>query len=427
MNTSPQFQVVTTLPEPMGLFFRPGRADHTTLSQLMSENRIGMTGVVLDPCHAGFQNELRNDLVSRGLAAILDPLVMELGTRGGATAERAALRWGGSTPHLAADFDKKQIDRVTKEIAEFVRANSFNAVLAPTHYLAAGVNDPWFLVDRRLTSQLRQELDRIGGKDVRIYYPIAVPTSVFFNSAQRGTLQSALADLNVNGLWLRIHPFGSHSGGITLQRYINACQHLHELGLPIVAEKTGSLGLALIAFGAVSGIESGVSAGEQFNFGRFKAKIRKGKAFSARPRIYLPDLGVFLTRDEAKELFRDTKLRHYACRDTSCCHHGFSSMISDPRRHFAFTRMEEVAMLSAMPDKLRPTGYLQRTLRPADDHLARVLSAHKIVPALAARLQKKRRKLHGWRKTLTELNRALPPQKFSPPLQWHFVKSQATA
>ena len=426
MNT-PQFQIVTELPEPLSVFFRPGRADHTTISQLVSENRIGMSGVVFDPCHISFQKELRSDLAARELYTVLDPLVMELAMPGGATPDRAQLPWGSTRPHSPSDFDSKGVDRIARQIAQFANTNGFNCVLAPTHYLAGGVNDPWFLIDRRLTSRLRQELDRLDCKTVRIYYPIALPTSAFFDAAQRAALKSTLSDLDIDALWLRIHPFGSHSGGITLQRYITACQQLHDLKLPVIAEKTGNLGLALLAFGATAGIESGVSSGEQFDVGRFKTRTRKGKAFSARPRVYLPQLGIFLTRDETKALFRDTKLRHYACRDTACCQYGFSSMLTDPRRHFTFTRMEEVATLSAMPEKIRPSGYLQRTLRPADDHLARVLSHPSLNNTFLRQLQKRQRRLHSWRKTLTEFNRAFPAQTFSPPLHRQLVNVRATA
>lgn len=382
---------------------------------------------MFDPCHVAFQKELRGDLLTRELYTILDPLAMELATLGGATTERRQLPWGGDRPHSPANFDSKGVDRAARQIAEFVNTNGFNAVLAPSHYLATGVNDAWFLVDRRLTSQLRQELNSIGCNAVRIYYPVSLPTALFFDAAQRAALRSSLSDLDIDALWLRIHPFGSHSGGITLQRYINACQQLHDLKLPIIAEKTGNLGLALLAFGAVTGVESGVSSGEQFNIGRFKARVRKGKAFSARPRVYIPDLGVFLTRDDAKRLFEDTKLRHYACRDTSCCQHGFRSMLTDPRRHFAFTRMEEMATISAMPEQIRPTGYLQRTLRPADDHLARALSHTSLSDSLINQLRKRQSRMHGWRKTLTELNRVLPPQTFSPPLHRQTVNVRATA
>jgi hypothetical protein len=89
--------------------------------------------------------------------------------------------------------------------------------------------------------------------------------------------------------------------------------------------------------------------------------------------------------------------------------------------------MEEVATLSAMPEKIRPSGYLQRTLRPADDHLARVLSHPSLNNTFLRQLQKRQRRLHSWHKTLTEFNRAFPAQTFSPPLHRQLVNVRATA
>lgn len=423
----PPFQVVTRLPDPLSLFFRPGRADHTTLSQLISENRIGFSGVVFDPCHLSFQKELRNDLWARDLYTVLDPLAMELATPGGLTSARGDLPWANPKPHSPAMFDSKKVDAMARLIAECAITNSFNAVLAPCHYLLRGANDPWLLIDRRLTSQLRRELNDAGHRDIQIYYPLALPTSIFFDRNQRNGLKASLADLDIDGIWLRIHPFGSQGGDMVLRKYISACQDFHALSIPLVAEKTGSIGLALLAFGAVTGLESGITSGEQFNFGRLKTPPKKRPVFSARPRVYLPSLGIFLKRSEAIEFFQNSELRRYACRDTDCCHRGVDSMLKDPRRHFTFTRMEQVGLLSSTPEKLRPDGYLQRLLHPADDHLRRVLNSGIVPSLLVTRLEKRLRRLHGCRRTLTEMSRSNPPQTFSPALSRHVANIRVTA
>lgn len=423
----PPFQIVTHLRDPLALFFRPGRADHTTLSQLISENRIGFSGVVFDPCHLSFQKELRNDLWARDLYTVLDSLGMELATLGGLTPARANLPWANSKPHSPSVFDGKKVDATARLITECAIANAFNAVVAPCHYLRRGANDPWLLIDRRLTSQLRRELNDAGHKDIAIYYPLALPTSIFFDRNQRSGLKASLANLDIDGIWLRIHPFGSQGGDMVLRKYISACQDFHAISIPLVAEKTGSIGLPLLAFGAVAGLESGITSGEQFNFGRLKTAPKKKPVFSARPRVYLPSLGIFLQRSEAAEFFKNPELRRYACRDTDCCHRGVDSMLKDPRRHFTFTRMEEVGLLSSTPEKLRPDSYLQRLLHPADDHLRRVLASGLIPSSFIPRLEKRLRRLHGWRKTLTEMTRSGLPQTFSPALSRYVANIRVTA
>jgi hypothetical protein len=425
---SPSFQVITSLPDPLSLFFRPGRSDHTTLDQAISENRT-FAGGIFDPCHVTFQEEVLSHMTERGLRTVLDPVMLELSTPLGLTPARKELGWADAAPHQEKHFNGKKVDRTARLISEFVIEHRFDAVLAPTHYLAKGANDPWFLIDRRLTYQLRRELDAAGGNSVSIYYPLAVPTAVFFDPIQRRAIKAALASQEIAGIWLRIHPFGANNGGPSLQNYIIACRDFHSLRIPLIAEKTGTHGAALLAFGAVSGIESGISSGDQFNFSRLSLVPKsKRKPFSSRARVYLQPLGIFVSAEHAAELFKDAKFRQYACGDTDCCHKGFKSTISDPRRHFVNCRAEEVAQLSAMPATLRPSGYLQQMLRPADDYLGRLLvnvddKADKLGKSLLA----KSRRLHDRRKTLTAMQQSYPMESVCSPFPHKLLNIQVTA
>ena len=218
-------------------------------------------------------------------------------------------------------------------------------------------------------------------------------------------MKDGLVGIELDGLWLRVHPFGAASGHLTLQRFIRSCRELHSLNLPIIIEKAGSIGLALLAFGAVSGIESGVSSGEKFDISRLVRPVSDQKAaFAAHARVYLPGLGVFLDRAAADMFFANRSFKaSYGCHNTACCRRGTPDTISEPRRYFVFTRMEEVGALSQVPQQLRPNQYLETMLRPATDRLGRVVQAE-LPTALQSRLEKERRKLDGWRHTLGELS-----------------------
>lgn len=423
------FEVITALPEPLRLFFRPGRADHTTVGQTLSEGRGGVSGAVLDPTHVQFQGDLVGNLSERRLGVVLDPLALELSMSGGLTSGRRELEWADPTPQRPNNFDAKKVDRSARLIAGFVKTHGFNAVFAPTHFLSEGATDPWLLIDRRLTTRLRSELDATGGKDVPIYYPLAVPTGVFFDPIQRKALVAALSTLEIGAIWLRVSPFGAYNGAPSLLNYIVACRHFHSLNLPLVAEKTGTHGLALLAFGAVSGLESGVSTGEQFNVARLHLKPKPGlKPFAPRPRVYLQSLGLFVSRDDATQLFRDPRFRPYACTDSDCCHKGFKSTLADPRRHFANSRIDEVNQLSAMPPSLRPSGFLQQMLRPADEYLQRLIPNLTSQPeALAKTLSVKSRRLHGCRKTLTAMQTSHPVESVCHPFPGQFSKMKVSA
>lgn len=421
------FRIVREAGEPLGLFYRVGRSDHLVLKQLLSEDRIGMLGAVFDPCNCGCQEELRAEFVRRNLDAILDPALMELATVGGHTRSRRELSWASPQPHVPAQFDGAFSKHIAEQIAQFVAENRFTAVLAPSHYLNEGTKDPWLQIDKRLVVNLRERLDANGCGDVAIYYPLALSTKIFTDAPQRNGIKAALGGLPIDALWLRTHPFGSESGDTTLRRYIQACQDLHGLGLPLISEKTGVLGLALLAFGAASGIESGIGSGEKFDYARLKhVRIPNGK-FGKTVRVYLPDLGGFLTGKEAAQFFEHRGLRQFACRDSQCCQRGLESMIgSGSRRHFAFQRMDEVAKLSRVTPSMRPTEYLERILRPATDHIGRALAHEELPGGVKKKLEKSRRKQDRWRATLGEMSRA-PIKSFSAPIERRIHRARATA
>ena len=422
----PTFRVVQEAGEPLGLFFRPGREDHTVVKQLLSEGRVGMSGVVLDPCHSEFQKSLRTEMFQRNLDVVLDTGMMELATPAGHTAARQQLPWAGEEPHQLRIFDSKTCARFAEQIAGFVAEKRFTVVLAPTHYLAEGAKDPWLATDRLLLRELRNRLDANGCGNVPIHYPLAIPTQVLMEPAVRTAMKIYLGTLPIDAIWLRIHPFGSDHGDTTLRRYIAGCQDLHGLGIPLVAEKTGVLGLALMAFGAVAGVESGISSGERFDFNRFKKKVPHSKHFGRPARIYVAELGLFLTRDQAKQFFDQRGLRQFACRDTECCHRGCDSMLENPRRHFAFTRMGEIAQLSRVTPSLRATEYLDRLLRPATDKIGRALQNDQLPDEIKAKLAKQRRKQDGWRATLGEMSR-FSAGSFSVPIERRIRREHAIA
>lgn len=270
---------VRPVQEPLGLYLRPSRNDHRVLSQLLSEGKAAISGIVFDPEYVDAHEEIRAEIGQRNLEAVLDTRVMELATPTGCPGRRATLPWGSVRPHTLTDFTGAAITRIAEAIAQFVVTKGFTAVLAPTHFLGEGSRDLWFDVDRSLVRALRDSLDSHGATTVAIYYPLALPTRLFFDGPHRLALKSSFNGLRIDGVWPRVHPFGSHSGHLTLHRYIAACRDLHSFPLPLVAERTESIGLPRLAFGAVGGIESGVSSGERFDFSRLTRKRSSNGGF----------------------------------------------------------------------------------------------------------------------------------------------------
>lgn len=391
-------RIVRPVPTPLGLYIRPGANDHTVALDLLAQDRGLMSGLVFDARYDRRHEELRKEVRRRNMEAVLDPRSMELATIGGYTEKLAELAWGGSRPHQPIDFQGAQGKTIVDAICDHVVARSYSAVLAPTHYLAHGAADPWFNVDIESTRRLRSRLDAAGCQNTVIYFPLAIPSGIFNDDEQRRLLINGLQGLPFDALWLRIHPFSATSGPLAVRRYIESCRDLHQLRRPVVAERTGTPGLALLGFCAVGGIECGVTVGERFNVSAL-LKPRSGHGFMPQSRVYIPSIRVFLDRKQAEQFLESPAMKSaFACHDTTCCKKGARDMLRDPRRHFLITRMKEVQTLSEQPEPIRPTLYMDDFLRSATDKALR--AATNAPKDLRPIFERTRHRLDRWRITL---------------------------
>lgn len=402
-------RLLRAVPNPLGAYFRATRADHKTLTEFLSAGApLGFKGVVLDAGLDELHRDLRREARDRHVEAILDTRTLELATpEGFAMCAPRRLPWAGDRQH---EPDSLRGDRglaYASEIARWLAARDLSGTLAPTHFLARGGSDPWADVDRELTIAFRRALDRAGLSEMPIYYPLAVPSDVFFDAMKREQLRVHLSGLPIDALWLRIHPFGSRSGPQALRRYLAACTGFHSLGKPVVAEKTGTIGLALLAFGAVGGIESGLTLGEQFDASSLFKHRDGGAPFSPPPRVYVTELRSFLSRKDATKLFANRSARAlFGCNDDSCCPRGSDDTLKNPKPHFLRQRLSEVSRLSGLPESLRASRYMEEILRHASDRILRAIS---ILPML----EKQRHRLETWREVLGDILQETPPVSFA--------------
>lgn len=392
-----ELRALRPVPDALGNYLRPGGRDHKVLLQMLVEGKRVGSGLIADPCLAERQRDLLGDAQRQSLETVLDPRTVDLSTVGGfARSGVSDLPWAAGAPHTRADLTGHLGALAVRQLVAVVQNAGHSAVLAPAHYLS-GPEDRWLVVDAELTRTLRRELDSCGLAHVYIYYPLVVRATVLRDPGHRDRLVAALAGLPIDALWLRVHPFGTTtSGPLALRRYLEVCRALHVLGVPLVAEHSGIVGVALLAFGAVGGIESGITMTEGVNLdGYLNAPKPDAKPFVPPPRVYLHEIGAFLDRKKADTFFavRGMKTAH-GCQQGDCCPRGWRDMLLDPRRHFAGQRAREVAALSAVPETLRAGHYLENYLRPASD---RALRAAEAEPTLTSA----RKRLESWRGTLS--------------------------
>lgn len=374
---------IRLVPPQLGTYFRPSRVDHKSLFAFLAEGiPAGLSGVVFDPTLDAMQAELREEVCERKLQAVLDTRAMELALPGGFVGSRCSLPWAGDRLHQPDQLGGTAGRDWVKTIVEYAQQRNFTSIVAPTHYLADGIADPWFGIDHDLTIALREELDKAGLSFMPIYYRLALKSDAFFDPRQREQLRLSFQSLPADAIWLRVHPFGARSGARVVRKYIRACADLHPSALPLVAEKSGTVGLALLAFGAVGGIESGITVGEHFDANNLLSSRKSGKAFSPLARVYLHELQAFLSMKQARPLFENRTARAYlACKEDRCCPRGSDDTLENPKRHFLRRRTTEVARLSALPETLRAARYMEEILRPATDRMAKAV---RLEPALVA-------------------------------------------
>lgn len=409
-------------PEPLGNFFRVGYNDHRVLEQAIAEQRGTGTGLVINPAYGVRQLPLVAEAKTIGVETILDTKGLELASLGGYTQSGVAeLPWAGTAGmHTPDSLRGLPARRLARTVAEYAAEHDFSAVLAPTHLIESATS-PWWGIDTPILTELRSTLDELECAETLIYRPVILRASALNDSAVLDRLLTTLAQEPVDGLWLRLHPFGTTaSGPLALKRYLRICRQLHSLGIPLVAEHSGTVGVALLAFGAVGGIESGITLTDTVNLDRvLRAPKPDGKSFSPQPRVYLHELGAFVDVAVARDFFnkRGTKGLH-ACQDAGCCPRGWVDMIADPRRHFLRQREREVAGLSATPETLRAGQYMEGFLRPATD---RAIRAAELEPTLAS----VRKRLESWRGALSADLRERSTFTVSQPAAGHRLRHTA--
>lgn len=402
---APKPRLLRAVGPPLGSYFRVGR-EYKPLQALLAEDRAHFTGLIFDAWAHDNQGELRRAAGGR-VETVLDSMSFELSTIRGSLDQRLAhLPWAGDhLPHTPELLRGEWGDRLTKLIAEEVVEHKYTAVLAPTHFLSQA-NEVWFDVDVLLARRLRLALDERGCDDVTINFRLTLHSNLFSSAVARARILNGLARAPIDALWLRIHPFAAADAGPTaLRRYIEGARDFQRLGVPLVGEHTGTAGVALLAFGAVGGIESGVTFGERFDVNPLlKSPNPDDKPFAPPPRVYLSPLGAFVSRAQYEALMVKPGMKTLlGCRDTACCTRGPADTSRDPRRHFLLQRQREVSAVSRRPEPVRPSLYLEEFLRPATDF---ALRAAKVEPTL----ERTRHRLEAWRLTLGAMNAAGPPQ-----------------
>jgi hypothetical protein len=398
---------------PLASYFRVGHRDASLMGKLLEQGFPVGSGVIVDPSAATRTAELRGTAVESGVEVILDSRAVELSTIGGFSLSTVAkLPWAGSEPHQPSNLTGPRGLAVAKSIAQTAIDQRVTGVLAPTHLLDNV--ETWLDVDAGLVGDLRDSLDGSGAGTTTIYYPLVVPLRLFRDERAVARIMESLSGMisarQIDGIFLRVQGFGStRAGSRNLRTYIAVARTLHSLGVPLVGERTGCVGVALSAFGAVGGVESSLTYGENYDARRLMKKP-EGKGFVPAPRVYLPGAMLTIPIDQARSVLGRRGFRRLACQ-RSCCSRDRDAVFNNPRRHFVVTRASELSDMSGIPNADRPEHYMTTSLTPARDNAAQIAR-------FDSRVAKHRDRLDDWclalQRTLREDQASLPTTALVP-------------
>lgn len=406
----------TQVCSPIGHVIRIGDWAHRRLEDLHAEGRLPAQAVIVDASVAPRQKTFIRSLRESGADVILDTKVAELSVIGRCSGAAGRAPWSGDgRPLEERDFGQGTSAELFGEIARAAVALGVSAVLAPTHFLRDGADDPWLKTDVESVGFLRDALDREGGQGIGLDYSLILP-HVRLPSPDEGTAAfELLRGLPVDNLFVRLSGFGIDSGPFTVKRTFDGIVALHALDLPLVLDCVGGLvGVGAVAFGVVGGIAHGIGERERFSARDWDDEPRPRERGAGGRAVLLPVPGLdrsFRRKDFNLIVGSRGGRRLVACGDRTCCPQGLTSMIADPRAHLARQRFRAMNELERVPDVRRARHFVDLEVRTAERKardLSRVKTGKATVDKALANSRKHMDKMSRIYETLAEGGRPSP-------------------
>ena len=350
-------------------YIRLGYNGHSQLENWLQCGRLKLERVVVDATQVVNQKELLSTLRSLGSDLVLDTRSAELVHNAAYVNSKTLnkLAWADSDrAFLFDDFNSDSIKNYVDKIASFAIEHRFNSIISPTHSIA-DIKDDWISLDIELSHALREALNRRGGEDITIEYPLITTANLINDIETRDTMINRLKDAEFNNLWLKISGLGGNNasaGG--LKKYIESITKFQSLNKPIVADCIGGLAsMAALAFGATGAISHGIAMQETFNLNSWTKVRDQDKKFGIKTRIYFSDIDLYLYKEQANILFEQKGVKPILlCKNDECCHAGKLDMYNNSNEHFLYQRLKQIDDLNKTPQFNRTHYFLEEMLRP---------------------------------------------------------------
>jgi len=358
---------------PIGHVIRTGETSFRQLEHLHAQGRLPASSIIVDASKARFQREFIRSLRESVCDVILDTKAAELSEVGKFRGAAKSAPWSitdSDRPLNLSDFEIGSNSDLYGKIARHAVELGVTAVMAPTHFLRDGANDPWSRVDRIAAPMLRAALDREGGSAIAIDYPLITPHTLLLDADQRRLLNDVLRDQPIDNLIVRLSGFGADAGPLAVKRTLIALEELRRFDFPVILDHVGGLvGLSALAFGAVSAVAYGIGEHDRFDAREWHKppKDRDPDApFGRSAYIPVPGFDKSFRKADFKAIVDSPGGRRLlACNDPNCCPRGFD-FVDNPRAHIARQKHQDVDDLSKVPDARRAQHFLERQMRTAE-------------------------------------------------------------
>lgn len=347
---------------------------HIKCGELYAAGRLPIKRAVFDASRIKTQKEFVDSLRRDGVEIILDTEVAELAARAKFQTHVKKTPWAAVAEGELLDSSYFEGDRnqmnIVDWIARFAVEKNVSSVLAPTHFLADRNYDNWLTIDTKSCLALRKALDREGGRNIAIDYPIIHSHMKLNQLSTRNSLIERVVDLPIDNVWIRASGLGSEPKPQSAKQFLTSLYDFQRLSKPLIIDHTdGLMAQALIAFGGASGLAQGIGERCRFDANTWHKKpkyIDPNKPFGRASYIPISGLGRRLKKNEL-ELLANAKSGHkyLACQDP-CCLHGVKNMLADTKQHTAHQTLAPINNMAKVPDLNRENYFIEKPLREAE-------------------------------------------------------------
>lgn len=353
---------------PVAQFFRIGDS-HVKFGEMHASGHLPLSRVVFEAGRLKRQNSLATQLKSENVEITVDTGAAELSSPARFTTFVRHAPWLEEVPQQPlgpSDFNDGSIERM----AEMAIEMGADRILAPTHFLGDRNYDEWLSVDAASCTSLRRALDRLGGKHVRIDYPVMQTVQGLIDTPSRKALVETISNLQVDALWMRLSGLGKEPGPQKVRALIRMLGGLHNLGNPIILDYCSGLNAeAAEAFGVSSGAAGGILELDQFSARDWHKppEERDPEAKFGRPRIVqVPGLGRGFRAHEFELLARARGGRKLLLPGEFVSTSSIDEMVRNRKPIQALYIARSQAALQDVPDLNRARHFLSKTVATAE-------------------------------------------------------------